>query len=85
MGLLKTNGPPFQDGIGKAAFSPVFRAHVLVLEVRSARKQRSPLTGYSKPNWGLAGRIFLSRSETYGIQYVYWPIGPWEILLFNTP
>jgi hypothetical protein len=34
-GLLKTNVPPYQDGINKAAFFPVFRAHVL--EVRSAQ------------------------------------------------
>ncbi len=35
IGLLKTNVPPCQDGISKAAFSPVFRADVL--EVRYAR------------------------------------------------
>jgi hypothetical protein len=37
-GMLKTNGPPFQDGTGKAAFSPFCRAHVL--EVRSARQHK---------------------------------------------
>jgi len=43
IGLLKTNVPPCQDGISKAAFSAVFRAHVL--EVRYARTTGCGLAG----------------------------------------
>jgi len=52
---VENNWPTFQDGIGKAAFSPFCRAHVL--KVRSARQK----------GCGLAGRTFLTIPLAAGV------------------
>ena len=96
MGLLKTNVPPFQDGISKAAF-PAFA---------QAGRQFSVLTYWkyalrAKTGCGLSfgmvqdgtgrtllqssGHALLNRPEASDIQCACGPICPWELLLFNTP
>jgi len=58
VGNVENKWATFQDGTGKAAFSPLCRAHVL--NVRSARQQRARPTGRSKQYCGLTGRTFLN-------------------------